>query len=161
MANVTAEWDVKTKDGIKYEIAILNFEKKIQSFKVGQELCSKTFKIEGLKFQIMVYPAGVNEKAKNHVGIYLKNLGKLTLDLHWACRILVKDGIKFIDSKHSLAGGACEGKDHCVSHVDCHSRKDGVLSPDGSLLLESKILIKSITNVGTAEGSMILDLITS
>ena len=74
MASLAGEWQLKTSENsIKYIIDIKKFDKKVKTFRTGESIKSKKFKVGGSTFSITIYPGGESKEEREYVGVFLKN----------------------------------------------------------------------------------------
>ena len=72
MSSLTAEWQLKRENGIKYWIDIEDFSKKMK-WPVGKPLYSRVFMISTSTFKVEIFPNGGTKTEKGHVSVYLCN----------------------------------------------------------------------------------------
>ena len=68
----------KEKDmAFSYRWTIEDFKTKMETFKLGQQLESSQFTINGFKLCINLYPNGRNEEEGGYVSLFLRKQGQL------------------------------------------------------------------------------------
>ena len=56
-----------------YRVRVDSFKHKMKTWRAGRLIRLKTFKIDGLKLRLELYPNGETQEDVNHVSIYIKN----------------------------------------------------------------------------------------
>ena len=79
MSSLTTEYMVKqSENSVRYDILVNDFHKKIKTFKNGRHIYSRTFRIGQSKFEIEIYPNGLNKKDKGNTKVTQLNvIGRL------------------------------------------------------------------------------------
>jgi len=77
-------WCVTAKEpdvAFSYHWTIEDFKIKMESFKLGQQLESSQFSINGFKLCVNLYPNGRNEEEGGHVSLFLRNDNSVQLEV--------------------------------------------------------------------------------
>ena len=92
-----------------YRVRVDSFKHKMNTWRAGRLIRLKTFKIDGLKLRLELYPNGETQEEVNHVSIYIKNNSNVDIDILFDAHMGTKEirnDIKFhIEAWNSLGWG--------------------------------------------------------
>ena len=136
-----------------YILEIRNFLRKLRQCRIGSKESSEMFYVNLSRFSIDLYIAG--DRVEDHLSIFLTHhsdwMVRARADVsvkHEVLRSTVKAGTVFHPQNTGLSERSL-GWSNCVPHSRCTT--DDLLSPNGSLILEVKV-VEIMANNGADNG---------
>ena len=128
------------RTGIKYIIDVKKFDKKVKTFRTGESIRSKKFKVGGSTFSIRINPGGSSGKYKGYVSVFLFNCSDWRVKAKATFSIQNKGFQKHLqeDVYQPLGSNASGwGLVEFIHHDRC--KKDDLLSDSGTFSLQADI----------------------
>ena len=97
-----------------YRVRVSSFKHKMNTWKHGRVIHLKTFKIDGVKLKLKIYPNGETEDSVNSVSIFIENKSDVDIDMLFDIKMGTKKTIKDLDWHY--AAGECFGWDEFYRH---------------------------------------------
>ena len=88
-----------------YKGRVESFKHKMKTWEPGMLICSKYFKVNGVKLRIALYPNGIDQEAVNHVSLAICNASGVAIDM------LMGDKTKYDDCHIHFPAGSFGGRD--------------------------------------------------
>ena len=139
MASLAAEWQLKTSENsIKYIIDIKKFDKKVKTFRTGESIRLKKFKVGGSTLSFTIYPGGESKKDEDYVSVFLKNCSDWRVKANATFSIQNRWFQKHLKGHlYQPLGSDSWGLGEFVHHDRC--KKDDLLSESGTFSLQAYI----------------------
>jgi len=118
-----------------YKWTIEDFRSKMESFKLGQQLESSQFTINGFKLCINLYPNGRCEEEGGFVSLFLRNDNSIPLELKCEFMLGMREGFKHPFSYNRINQNAGYGFPKMYSHEQIISKE---------ILDNDKLIIRAV-----------------
>jgi len=120
-----------------YRVRVFSFKQKMKNWKPGRVIHLKTFKVDGIKLRLDIYPNGNTSEEEDNVSIYIRNNSDVDIDILFDIQM----GIKEIhnDEKMHLGAGASRGWPEFYSH-----RRDYYDDDDDDEEFEITVTVKKL-----------------
>jgi len=123
-----------------YRWTIEDFRTKMETFKLGQQLESSQFVINGLKLCINLYPNGRNDEEGGFVSLFLRNDNSIQMEVMCQFTLGVKNAFKHHFSFNKINPNSGYGFPKMYSHEQINAKE--VLEDGGVLDIRAVITFK-------------------